>query len=108
MICNKCGVENPDVLRFCRNCGHKLQSAQEDPGAGLDALRRLKPIDLLKDSPGVPIPGLGKYLEAWAVVFMLWAGAGFCLWLQAVWPFYPLAGAACLYAWGRGIGYKDE
>lgn len=28
MICNNCGVENKDNVRFCKNCGHKLDNEE--------------------------------------------------------------------------------
>ncbi len=42
MYCTQCGTENSDQIRFCRQCGHRLQAQQahsavavtDGPGAG--------------------------------------------------------------------------
>lgn len=29
MYCNKCGSENPQGAKFCRNCGHELKNSEK-------------------------------------------------------------------------------
>lgn len=104
MICTKCAHNNPDDARHCQACGFKLQSARS-------------PRDQ-DDAPDAPLPHLSgpppemrrraaKYREAWLVAGVLWIVACVLLWTQVYWPLYPLAGLAGIWAWLRGIGWKD-
>jgi hypothetical protein len=107
MICNKCGAENPDGLRFCQSCRHKLQSAQEDFHEAPVALAKVEPMSLLEESRGLSLPGLGQYLEAWGVAVAVWLVTFILTWAEVYWPLYPLAGLAGLYAYWRRIGIGD-
>jgi hypothetical protein len=106
MICNKCGATGPDDLRFCQNCGHKLQSAQDDLRDAPGDLVQVEPVPLLDESPGT-LPGLNKYLEAWGVAVAVWLATFILTWSELYWPLYPLAGLTGLYAYWRHIGFGD-
>jgi hypothetical protein len=105
MICNKCGQENPDALKSCQVCGHKLQSGRQSPVNG-----ETHQADLI-----LPLKGLGpaarrkarKHIEAWTVAVLLFAAAYGLVQAGLQWPFYPLALLAGGYAWVRGITWKD-
>jgi len=105
MICNKCGYENPDDLKTCQACGHKLQSGRR-PGGDGDAWP-VEPIPLLK-GPG---PSIGrkarKHVEAWAVAGLVGGTAFGLTWARVAWPLYPLTLLAGAYAWWRGITWED-
>lgn len=128
MICNRCGAENDDGLRFCLACGHKLRSRERgepesggedaaagDAGAGSSGEGR--------DGEG-RTPGAGASLEKrmflsalgggrtpmWRGLALAWILAlvlgGAAVWLIAAgvyWPLYPLTGLAALLAWRRKL-----
>jgi uncharacterized membrane protein YvbJ len=105
MICNKCGQENPDDLKFCLGCGHKLQSGRQTASVG----------EVLPDDLNFSLMGLGpsarrkarKHIEAWGVAVVLCGAAYGLLAAKLQWPFYPLALLAGAYAWWRGITWND-
>jgi len=103
MICNKCGVENPDTFKLCLECGHKLQSGGEGRGRGPVRRTRLR-LELLDATRTPPAPKvLRKYLEAWLVAGLVVAVAWILVDRGLVWPFYPLAALAAGYCLLRGI-----
>ena len=106
VICTKCGLENPDEVKTCRACGHKLQSgwqgiAQED---GVSALDKLDPLDG---------PGLGvrtrtrRHVEAWILAVLFGVGTFGLVQAQAVWAVAPLAVLIGAWAWMRGMRWKE-
>lgn len=103
MICNKCGIENPDDFKLCLGCGHKLQSGGDDRGQGAGTLPRPR-LELLDTNIPVASPAvLGKYLEAWLVAGVVCAAAWVLVDRQLAWPFYPLAALAAGYCRLRDI-----
>jgi len=34
MYCSKCGVQNPDEARFCRECGRQILTSENDSKQG--------------------------------------------------------------------------
>jgi len=128
MICNRCGAENDDGLRFCLACGHKLRSREraepesggEDAAAGEDGA--LSPgRGAAGDAPssghgpgrdsgvflsllgGGRPPVWGKLGLAWVVSLLLAAAAVWSLAAGVYWPLYPLTGLAALLAWRRKL-----
>jgi hypothetical protein len=128
MICNRCGAENDDDLRFCLACGHKLRSrerAEPEPGgeaaaagaSGADGFREGRtepgpgPGDVASRETRLFIasqsdrrsPVWGKMGVAWALALVL---CGVAVWSMATgtyWPLYPLTGLAALLAWRRKL-----
>ncbi|MEF3698959.1 zinc ribbon domain-containing protein [Desulfolutivibrio sp.] len=131
MICNRCGAENDDDLRFCQACGHKLRSrerAEPEPGGedaaagttgatGTDGPRDVRTgpdpgpgeaagseTRLFLASQGdMRSPVWGKLGVAWALALVL---CGVAVWSMATgtyWPLYPLTGLAALLAWRRRL-----
>jgi hypothetical protein len=49
-----------------------------------------------------------KHIEAWTVALMVLAAAIGFAYLELYWPLYPMIAAAVIYAFGRGIRWKDE
>lgn len=105
MICTKCGIENPDDALSCQACGHKLQSGFE--GVDRSGPARDDLADLATPRALDPVQRR-RLLEAWGVALAVWAAAYvLVVWCELVWPLYPLAALAGLYAWGRGITWRE-
>jgi hypothetical protein len=49
-----------------------------------------------------------KHVEAWTVAVLVLAAATGFAYLELYWPLYPLIAIAVVYAFGRGISWKDE
>ncbi|NDY56162.1 zinc-ribbon domain-containing protein [Desulfovibrio sulfodismutans] len=122
MICNRCGAENDDDLRFCLACGHKLRSRERtepEPG-GEAAAAGASGADDRREGRTEPGPGRdsgvflsllgggrasvwGKLGLAWVVSLLLAAAAVWSLASGVYWPLYPLTGLAALLAWRRKL-----
>lgn len=92
MLCNRCGTENTDGLRFCQTCGHKLQSRRDEDGepeqAGLE--RPTDPAPLRLRDGRVPSTG-PHYLEGWAYALALPLAVYSLLEFGVFWGLYLLA-----------------
>jgi len=107
MICNKCGQENPDEAMNCLVCGHKLQSGwkplwNRDGGSDWD------PIAMLREPGSASRKKIRKHVEAWTVAVLALAAATGFAYMELYWPLYPLIAVAVIYAFCRGISWKDE
>jgi hypothetical protein len=126
MICNKCGAENDDGLRFCANCGHKLRSRERPAESGPE-----QPADTqAPDRPEGTGPGNGvkvgepgetgpgpflsfldpvrppawrEWTFAWGLALLLAGAALWAVLAGVFWPLYPLLAAAALFAWRRRL-----
>jgi hypothetical protein len=104
MICTKCGAENDDWRRFCRDCGHKLQSGAGDQAGQEQGDGQAKAGGLFSSLGHRPAGGgLGRYVEAWAYAVIL-IGLGFALiGLDLAWLLYLLVPLAIAGLWLRGL-----
>ncbi|MBI4803604.1 MAG: zinc ribbon domain-containing protein [Desulfovibrio sp.] len=107
MICNKCGQENPDEAMNCLVCGHKLQSGWKQLRNGNGA-NGYAPIAMLREPGPASRKKIRKHVEAWTVAVIVLAAASGFAYLELYWPLFPLIGAAVIYAFSRGINWKDE
>lgn len=100
IVCNKCGVHNPDEAVRCERCGHKLQSVR---GTHSDDDHE-RPVEL---GPIVPPPNMRevirKHVEAWAYVGALASVAAYSLTVEDYTPLWVATGILALVAWLRRI-----
>ena len=108
MLCNKCGTESPDSVRFCPVCGHKLQSDRisgDAPDAEGPEGRATRESRRLLDFQGWARSGRGsgRYLEACLYAAVLVGGVVWSLVSGLTWPLYPLIIILGLVAWRRRL-----
>ncbi|MBF0482917.1 MAG: zinc ribbon domain-containing protein [Desulfovibrionaceae bacterium] len=107
MICTKCGFENEDRRRFCRECGRKLQSGAPDWSEGSAPVQAGGPeragglfASLGRRPAG---GGLGRYVEAWIYAFVLIALGFSLIRLDQAWLLYLLVPLAFFCLRLRGL-----
>ncbi|MBI9078749.1 MAG: zinc-ribbon domain-containing protein [Pseudodesulfovibrio sp.] len=103
IICTKCGEKNSDEIRFCTQCGKKLQSSRQCLIPLTDSSNRcLESFKHQGVSPG-SWTSLMRMVEAWGYVAVLAVVATMCAIWETWWPLYPAVGLIGLMAWIRRI-----
>jgi hypothetical protein len=121
MFCPKCGTQNPDNGRFCRNCGLTLNSAALEVGASggelklqdvyVDRRGRVRsnnPDDLWSGGIKMSIMGVGFLIVSVALLITNVAG-GHAWWWAMLFPaFSMLAGGISNVAKAKRIEQKKS